>query len=141
MLKIRFTTVEHLDNGELDSVALINVDGALGLPSDANDNGDINNALNDAFRLTQNLDGSWSMGKRLNYKGNEYDNGDYCDRLIVLAEGGRDRQMGLRSTMIGDRIGVVIECTDSGESAVHWYEVDFTGFKRLYVSDLCKGVA
>ena len=130
MLVIKNTIVVHknVKTADMEPVAMIaNVDNL-----DASDNGNINMVLNEAFEKTNNIDCSWS---REQFIGEEF-NPDYYELLTVLAEGGRNREMGLRSTMMGDRIGVVIECTGSGQCATHWYEVDFAGFKRLYANDL-----
>lgn len=135
MYQITSTVVEHKNHktGEFERVALIaNVDNL-----DAMNDQHTNIVLNEAFEKTNNISGSWSRDQFIN---DEY-NPDYYELLTVLAEGGRKRDMGLRSTMVGDRVGVVIMHTGVGETATHWYEVDFFGFKRLYANDLIGEVA
>jgi hypothetical protein len=75
--------------------------------------------LNMAYRFTQNIDGSWSMGERL--PGGEL-NGDWCPRLTRIAPS-HEREgklYGLRSSMVGD----VFELAD-GER----WRVEARGFK------------
>lgn len=74
-------------------------------------------ALEFAYQLTQNIFGSWSKNKTFE---NGLVNEDYnpnCTRLANLHEGG----MGLRSTMVGDRIEI---------DGVEW-EVAMVGFKEV----------
>jgi hypothetical protein len=63
-------------------------------------------ALSYAWRWTNNLDGSWSMGEVIAIKtGQMFDNTDYNPNTEVLAElpVHNGRTYGLRSSMVGDR--------------------------------------
>lgn len=63
-------------------------------------------ALEYAYRRTQNIEGSWSKGPVIEWEGQEHDNGDYSKDITVMAplhkEG--DKEYGLRSTSMGDHI-------------------------------------
>lgn len=64
-------------------------------------------ALEYAFRVTQNIQGSWSRGSSLVYEGKEITNGDYNEDITVMAElpvGSNGEVMGLRSTSVNDQI-------------------------------------
>lgn len=78
-----------------------------------------NDALNYAFRATQNINGSWSKGEFVDGERNY----DYDENITVMKELPivKGRELGLRSTMVGDQILV-------GNNK---YEVDFVGFKRV----------
>jgi len=82
-----------------------------------------NDALEYAYRLTQNIEGSWSKGPTIEWEGEEHDNGDYSQDITVMAplhkEG--NKTYGLRSTSMGDHIlfGTVK------------YKVDSFGFSEL----------
>ena len=80
-------------------------------------------ALEYAYRLTQNVEGSWSKGPVIEWEGQEHDNGDYSEDITVMqplhvSEG---KTYGLRSTSVGDHIlfGTVK------------YKVDSFGFSEL----------
>ena len=73
-----------------EEVAVINVDN-----------------LNDAFRLTNNIEGSWSMGPEIEVDGEMVVNEDYDNRVEVKKElhinyHGDGKTLGLRSTSSGD---------------------------------------
>ena len=79
---------------------------------------DINEALEYAYRWTNNVMGSWSRKEEVFENGDE--NGDYNDAVTVLAplhEGG----YGLRSTSMGDEMIV------DGET----YRVAAFGFEKV----------
>ena len=76
-----------------------------------------NDALEYAYRRTQNIEGSWSKGPRIEWEGQEHDNGDYSADITVMqplhvSEG---KEYGLRSTSVGDHIlfGTVKYTVDS----------------------------
>ena len=81
-------------------------------------------ALEYAYRRTQNIEGSWSKGPTIEWEGETHDNGDYSEDITVMApltitpEG---KEYGLRSTSVGDHIvfGTVK------------YKVDSFGFSEL----------
>ena len=80
-------------------------------------------ALEYAYRRTQNIEGSWSKGPVIEWEGAEHDNGDYSEDITVMqplhvSEG---KTYGLRSTSVGDHIlfGTVK------------YKVDSFGFSEL----------
>jgi hypothetical protein len=80
-------------------------------------------ALEYAYRRTQNIEGSWSKGPVIEWEGQEHDNGDYSEDITVMqplhvSEG---KTYGLRSTSVGDHIlfGTVK------------YRVDSFGFSEL----------
>jgi len=63
-------------------------------------------ALEYAYRRTQNIEGSWSKGPVIEWEGQEHDNGDYSEDITVMqplhvSEG---KTYGLRSTSVGDHI-------------------------------------
>jgi hypothetical protein len=41
-------------------------------------------SIAEAFRLTQNIDGSWSQGPELSYDGKTYANKDFSEKVTVL---------------------------------------------------------
>ena len=81
-------------------------------------------ALEYAYRRTQNIEGSWSKGPVIEWDGEEHDNGDYSEDITVMqplhvdADG---KEWGHRSTSVGDHIvfGTVK------------YKVDSFGFSEL----------
>lgn len=81
----------------------------------------IEDALEYAYRWTQNLSGSWS--KKI---GN-----DSNDNVYVLET--REDGLGLRSTSVGDRMSFYLDKSDNGEmyKEAHEYEVDRIGFKEI----------
>ena len=80
-------------------------------------------ALEYAYRRTQNIDGSWSKGPVIEWDGEEHDNGDYSKDITVMqplhVKDGVE--YGHRSTSMGDHIlfGTVK------------YRVDSFGFSEL----------
>ena len=64
--------------------------------------------INEAFRLTNNIDGSWSRGPEFEYEGNKIVNDDYDPRIKVTTDLPINKKtnevMGLRSTSSGDVI-------------------------------------
>jgi len=83
---------------------------------------DVNEALEYAYRWTNNVSGSWSVkltGMKLS-DGTEFENGDYNDDVTVLAPL-RKNGMGLRSTSMFDRMVV------NGKT----YKVGEYGFKEV----------
>ena len=63
-------------------------------------------ALEYAYRRTQNLEGSWSKGATFEWNGATHTNGDYSEDVTVMAElPTRDgKTYGLRSTSMGDHL-------------------------------------
>ena len=82
---------------------------------------DVDQALEYAYRYTNNVMGSWSIKKEFlpMRDGGEMPNGDYNDDVTVLRH--RPDGMGQRSSMMGDRM-IVNEKT---------YEVAAFGFKMM----------
>ena len=80
-------------------------------------------ALEYAYRRTQNIEGSWSKGPVIEWDGETHDNGDYSADITVVAplETVDGKTYGLRSTSVGDHIlfGTVK------------YRVDSFGFSEL----------
>ena len=81
-------------------------------------------ALEYAYRRTQNIEGSWSKGPTIEWEGETHDNGDYSEDITVMAPLTRTpegKEYGLRSTSVGDHIvfGTVK------------YKVDSFGFSEL----------
>ena len=66
------------------------------------------NTINEAYELTNNIDGSWSRGPEFEYAGDKIVNDDYDPRIKVTADlpinGKTGEVMGLRSTSSGDVI-------------------------------------
>ena len=64
-------------------------------------------ALEYAYRRTQNIEGSWSKGPVMEWEGQDHDNGDYSQDITVMqplhvdADG---KEWGHRSTSMGDQI-------------------------------------
>ena len=111
-------TVYHRDNclsgtGKVGEVAVVHT------PCD-----NINEALEYAYHHTNNIHGSWSMGKTIECNGEVVNNEDFCGnveyrgRYHVRKDG---TVLGARSTMAGD----VMVC-GGGK-----YEVSLFGFKPL----------
>ena len=64
-------------------------------------------ALEYAYRRTQNIDGSWSKGPVIEWEGQEHDNGDYSLDITLMAPLHKDKdgkEWGHRSTSMGDHI-------------------------------------
>ena len=63
-------------------------------------------ALEYAYRRTQNIEGSWSKGPVIEWEGEEHDNGDYSEDITVMAPLHKKdgKEYGLRSTSMGDHI-------------------------------------
>ena len=82
---------------------------------------DVNEALEYAWRYTNNVMGSWSIKERSlpTRDGGSIENGDYNDDVTVLYN--RPDGMGQRSTMMGDRMTV------NGKT----YRVAIAGFKEV----------
>lgn len=80
-------------------------------------------ALEYAYRRTQNIEGSWSKGPVIEWEGQEHDNGDYSEDITVMAplHEKDGKTYGLRSTSVGDHI--VFGTTK--------YKVDSFGFSEL----------
>ena len=85
---------------------------------------DTNRALEYAFRRTQNIEGSWSMGQTIEFDGDQIPNFDYDPNVLTLkplrtwSDG---REMGHRSSMMYDRMivdGII-------------YEVSAVGFRKI----------
>jgi len=82
---------------------------------------DVNEALEYAWRYTNNVMGSWSIKKEYlpTRDGGMMENGDYNEDVTVLYE--RADGMGQRSSMMGDRMVV------NGKT----YRVAMAGFKEV----------
>ena len=65
-----------------------------------------NDALEYAYRKTNNIDGSWSKPQSFEFKGKVYDNPDYSPDVTVMAplEVVDGEEYGLRSTSMGDQM-------------------------------------
>ena len=63
-------------------------------------------ALEYAYRVTQNIEGSWSKGKTFVFKGETHVNGDYNEDVTVMAplEVIDGVEYGLRSTSMNDQM-------------------------------------
>ena len=77
------------------TVAFVNVDEREGM-----------DALEYAYRVTQNIEGSWSKGPTIQWEGKEMPNEDYNEDVTVMAalpvmDG---VEYGLRSTSMGDQM-------------------------------------
>lgn len=79
-------------------------------------------ALEYAFRWTQNLEGSWSIKEK---ELDGFKNNDLND--LVMVEAPLEEGYGHRSSMIGD-IFVIHTSTNA-----YAYEVDFFGFKKAEI--------
>jgi hypothetical protein len=86
---------------------------------------DINEALEYAYRWTNNLSGSWSIKlKDMTLSdGTVFDNGDYNDNVTVLVP--LRKGMGLRSTSMSDRMVL------NGKT----YKVSAIGFTELELEE------
>lgn len=113
-------TVKHMERNEISG----NVEGFTDVAIvDASHAATTEEALEYAYRWTNNVMGSWSIKKE--YLVGIGQNGDYNDAVTVLRQ--RPDGMGQRSTMTFDRMevnGIV-------------YEVSMVGFKELgYVEEV-----
>lgn len=64
-------------------------------------------ALEYAYRRTQNIEGSWSKGPQIEWDGVIHENGDYSEDVTVMAElpvGEDGKVYGLRSTSMMDQM-------------------------------------
>lgn len=84
---------------------------------------DVTEALEYAYRRTQNIEGSWSKGKTFEWDGEVYDNPDFSEDVTVMAPlHERDgKTYGLRSTSMGDQMLF----------GVDKYEVSAFGFEKV----------
>lgn len=82
-------------------------------------------ALEYAFQKTNNMMGSWSMGKIIQVNGEDYINEDYCADITVMAPLPVSKRtgeiMGLRSTSVGDTMLIDTKM----------FKVDDVGFKEI----------
>ena len=80
-------------------------------------------ALEYAYRVTQNIEGSWSKGPTIEWEGAIHDNPDFNPDITVMqplhVKDGKT--YGLRSTSMGDQMLL----------GNRKYEVDVVGFKEL----------
>ena len=91
---------------------------------DAPEHYDVQRALEYAFRRCQNIEGSWSQGKEVEFNGEIIPNFDYDPNILVvkpLREYEDGVKVGHRSAMMYDRMIV------DGDI----YEVDAFGFRKL----------
>jgi hypothetical protein len=88
-------------------------------------------ALEYAWRYTNNVEGSWSQGPELTMPdGSTQENGDYnagTEVLVPLAIQG-NRTYGHRSAMVGDRF-IIVSDTDGADGNIP-YRVASFGFDR-----------
>ena len=95
------------------TVAFVNVGARVGT-----------DALEYAYQVTQNLEGSWSKGPTIEWDGEIHKNGDYNENITVMAplhEGKDGKTYGLRSTSVGDQMLL-------GNTK---YEVAHYGFEKI----------
>ena len=77
-------------------------------------------ALEECFRKTNNIEGSWSKGPTINFKGETFDNSDYSENVEVvkpLKVDDKGVEWGHRSTSVGDYViadGVKYICAMTG---------------------------
>jgi hypothetical protein len=106
--------VIHTGSVSQQAVAVVDYDG-----------NNIEDAMQYAFRWTQNLDGSWSQGEDISIDGYLCDNLDYNEKVKVLAplRNHLGRTYGHRSSSVGDIM--IVE----GES----YKVASFGFEKIEI--------
>ena len=63
-------------------------------------------ALEYAYRRTNNIEGSWSKGEFIEFNGDTFINGDYSENVTVMAPLPINNgvEYGLRSTSVGDEM-------------------------------------
>lgn len=64
-------------------------------------------ALEYAYRVTNNIEGSWSKGPKIFWEGEYHDNPDYNENVTVMAplhKGEDGKEYGLRSTSMNDQM-------------------------------------
>ena len=63
-------------------------------------------ALEYAYRVTQNIDGSWSKGPAIEWEGEIHNNPDYNPNITVIQplHEKNGNTLGLRSTSVGDEM-------------------------------------
>ena len=111
-------TVQHMMRNEITG----DVEGFRDVAVvDAGRFDDVDQALEYAYRYTNNVMGSWSIKEEYlpMRDGTMIENGDYNEDVTVLYT--RPDGMGQRSSMMGDRFvveGVVYECAAFGFTAV-----------------------
>lgn len=73
-----------------------------------NDNIPVEEGLEKVFRMTNNVDGSWSKGPTYTFAGETYDNPDYFKNVEVVKplEVKDNKEWGHRSTSCGDYVVV-----------------------------------
>jgi len=118
-IKVLHFDRDGLGNRWYEHVATVDVPTYL---REANQS-EIEYALEYAYRYTQNIGGSWSMERMLDYKGQLYENPDFNPRVTVVKplDGENGKKWGHRSSMVGDRM--------IGNN--HMFEVDSIGFKLV----------
>jgi len=111
-------TVQHM----IQNTTTGNVEGFRDVAIvDASKFDDVEQAMEYAYRYTNNVMGSWSIKEQYlpMHDGSMIENGDYNEDVTVLYE--RKDGMGQRSTMMGDRMVV------NGKT----YRVAMVGFKEI----------
>ena len=85
---------------------------------------DVDEALEYAYRYTNNINGSWSKGETIEWNGETHENPDYNENVEFVGEYpvGKDGTVyGARSTSVGD-----VMFADSSK-----YEVAGFGFRKV----------
>jgi hypothetical protein len=112
-------TVYHRDNFDPRESSGFSRVAVVQAPTD-----NINEALEYAYHHTNNINGSWSKGKTIEWKGEVHNNEDFCENVEFVGQYpvGKDGTVyGARSTSVRD----VMYC-GGGK-----YEVDSIGFKKV----------
>jgi hypothetical protein len=99
---------EHPGSDSIDYVARVDAPETL----------TVDEALEYAFRWTNNVDGSWSKGETFVFLGDTVENGDFNERVNCVANP-HPQGYGTRSTSVGDWMVI-------GDV---WYEVMPMGFR------------
>lgn len=96
------------------------------------DDQDIDSCLEDIFRRSQNIEGSWSKGRYITWKGDTLKNSDYNENMEMLVTLKEHKEtgylMGLRSTSVGDHVvvdGNIYKCDNFGWKKVDKVEGDY----------------
>ena len=120
-------TVQHANrNRETGDIEGFTPVAEVQIPTDLSASGTTNDCLEYAYRWTNNIEGSWSIGLSLFTMpdGSRVINGDFNKDVTALQH--REDGLGLRSSMTNDRFII------DGEQV---FECSFFGFKKLQVEE------
>lgn len=127
-------TVQHANrNRETGNIEEFTSVAEVQIPVEISAYETTNDALEYAYRWTNNIEGSWSI-KKTSFTlkdGSTIENGDYNNNVVVLKN--REDGLGQRSSMAFDRF-IIDHQTEDGSVVPEYrrtFECAFVGFKEI----------